>query len=301
MNSRELLGRYFRQQAELDMPDPFIDRSLLEPLTWKRVAEASSLSRVRDASGRQHAAASAPTLPRPPEPSRKPMDLKSRLSSLRPVGDLVASSPSTAEPLRRESDGTVSNKREALKELFVAGCAKCHLAQSRRKFVFGAGNAEAPVMIIGEAPGQDEDQQGLPFVGAAGKLLTTMLAAIGLDRSQDVFITNILKCHPPGNRNPETAEILTCIPLLYRQIDIIAPRAILLLGRIAAHALLDMTESIAKMRSRVLNYNDIPVMVIYHPAALLRNAQYKRPAWEDLQQFQTLLASMDIYGSLPKK
>lgn len=156
-------------------------------------------------------------------------------------------------------------------------------------------------MIIGEAPGQEEDEQGLPFVGAAGKLLTTMLQAIGLDRANDTFITNVIKCRPPDNRNPESAEIITCIPLLKQQIDIIRPKAILLLGRIAAHAVLERTDSIAKLRTRVFDYTGIPCMVIYHPAALLRNAEYKRPAWEDLQQFQKLLASLGVYGSLRKE
>lgn len=299
MNSRALLGRYFRQQAELAMPDPLIDRSIMDALIHTAVPPVKRLA----ASKPDSISGNPPVqVPRPQITTRTPGDLKSRLASLRPVEELVgmARSEVPVAPVAAVA-ATVSDKREALKELFIAGCEKCHLAQSRRKFVFGAGSAQAPVMVIGEAPGRDEDEQGLPFVGAAGKLLTTMLAAIGLDRSQDVFITNVLKCHPPGNRNPETSEIITCIPLLHRQIEIIAPKAILLLGRIAAHAVLDMTDSIAKMRSRVLNFGAIPVMVIYHPAALLRNAEYKRPAWEDLKQFQSLLASMGIYGSLSKK
>jgi DNA polymerase len=194
-----------------------------------------------------------------------------------------------------------SDKREALKVLYRNGCTQCHLAQTRKNFIFGAGNAEAPVMVIGEAPGRDEDEQGLPFVGAAGQLLTSMLAAIKLDRNNDVFITNILKCRPPGNRNPESTEIITCLPLLRKQIEIIAPAALLLLGRIAAHTLLDINDSIVKMRGKVFSYQGISTMVIYHPAALLRNAHYKRPAWEDLQQFQQLLASSGIYGSLHEK
>ncbi len=299
MNSRALLGRYFRQQAELAMPDPLINHSLIDALIHTPVPPVKSPTAAAPAS----TSGNSPVhVPRPQITTRTPGDLKSRLASLRPVGELVgmARSEVSAAPAAA-ADTLISDKREALKELFIAGCEKCHLAQTRRKFVFGAGNAQAPVMVIGEAPGRDEDEQGLPFVGAAGKLLTTMLAAIGLDRSQDVFITNVLKCHPPGNRNPETSEIITCIPLLHRQIEIIAPKAILLLGRIAAHAVLDMSDSIAKMRSRVLNFRDISVMVIYHPAALLRNAEYKRPAWEDLKQFQSLLASMGIYGSLSKK
>lgn len=152
-------------------------------------------------------------------------------------------------------------------------------------------------MVIGEAPGSEEDNQGLPFVGEAGQLLTKMLAAIGLDRNKDVFITNVLKCRPPENRNPETSEVLACIPLLLTQIAVIKPKAILILGRIAAHALLGCTDSIAKLRSKVHDYNGIPLMVVYHPAALLRNAEYKKPAWEDLQKFKVLMESLGINGS----
>ena len=306
MNSRTLLGIWFRQQAELAMPDPAIDPAVIAQLVQPPATPAGT-EPVPAAAPHGRGTAVSDAVPRPPLQVRKPADLKSRLSSLRPVGQLAfpasvgtSGIPSSVQP---SSDRTnpVADKREDLRELYVAGCVQCPLARSRKKFVFGGGNAEAPVMVIGEAPGVDEDEQGLPFVGAAGALLTTMLSAIGLDRSQDVFITNVLKCHPPENRNPEAAEILTCMPLLRRQIAIIAPKAILLLGRIAAHALLDVNESIAKLRSRVLDYRTIPVMVIYHPAALLRNAQYKRPAWEDLKRFQSLLASMDIYGSLSTK
>lgn len=282
------------------MPDVRIDHASLALLSMVSSSGTASPERARSSVA---PVADGVTMPRSPGPVVRPTDLKSRLSSLRPVHTIVSAVPGTspAVPTAGVPSSSVADKREALKELFIAGCTKCHLAQSRRKLVFGGGSAEAPVMVIGEAPGRDEDEQGLPFVGAAGQLLTNMLAAIGLDRTKDVFITNILKCRPPGNRNPEAGEIVTCIPLLHRQIGIIAPKAILLLGRIAAHALLEMNDSIAKMRSRVLAFNDIPVMVIYHPAALLRNAQYKRPAWEDLKQFQSLLASMDIYGSLSKK
>ena len=122
-------------------------------------------------------------------------------------------------------------------------------------------------------------------------------AAIGLDRNKDVFITNVLKCRPPENRNPETSEILSCIPLLLTQIAVIKPRAILILGRIAAHVLLGCTDSIAKLRSKVHDYNGIPLMVVYHPAALLRNAEYKKPAWEDLQKFKVLMESLGINGT----
>jgi DNA polymerase len=177
------------------------------------------------------------------------------------------------------------------------GCVGCDLGRRRKNFVFGSGNAQALIMVIGEAPGEDEDTQGRPFVGAAGQLLTKMLAAIHLDRDTDVFITNVLKCRPPQNRDPEPGEIETCLPLLRRQIEIIQPKAILLLGRIAAHALLDTDDSIRNLRRRRHDIGNIPAVVTYHPSALLRSASNKRPAWEDLQMFETMLKELGIHGS----
>ena len=152
-------------------------------------------------------------------------------------------------------------------------------------------------MVIGEAPGEEEDLQGQPFVGAAGALLTKMLAAIDIDRKKHVFITNVLKSRPPQNRNPEPSEILACSPILSRQIDIIAPKVILLLGRIAAHAILQSSDSISKLRARVHEYRGISVFVTYHPAALLRNDEYRRPAWEDLQKLQMTLKEIGVYDA----
>ncbi len=189
--------------------------------------------------------------------------------------------------------------REQLIELYneVKECCACDLSKSRRNMVFGSGNASAPLMVIGEAPGYDEDQQGKPFVGKAGALLTKMLAAINIDRTKDAFITNILKCRPPENRNPNQVETVACVPILKRQISIIAPSVILLLGRIAVQELLMRKESIGQLRSEIHTYNSIPVVVTYHPAALLRNVQYKRPAWEDLQKLQSMLREKGLYGN----
>jgi uracil-DNA glycosylase family 4 len=152
-------------------------------------------------------------------------------------------------------------------------------------------------MIVGEAPGAEEDAQGLPFVGAAGQLLTTLLSAIGLDRRKDTFITNILKCRPPENRTPESAEIAACLPLLYRQIDVMAPRMLLLLGRIAAHALLDKPDSIAKLRGPIHSFKGIPTLVTYHPAAILRNPEYQGPAEEDFRRAAKLLKEKNNDGA----
>jgi len=212
--------------------------------------------------------------------------------------------PKTADPADRQPqpgarEESYEMKRAALVDLYreVENCRGCRLGSLRTKMVFGAGKASAPLMVIGEAPGYEEDRQGKPFVGKAGALLTKMLAAINIDRDRDVFITNILKCRPPENRDPDQTETVACIPILKRQIKIINPRAILALGRIAAHGLFNNADSIGKLRAEIHNYNGIPVVVTYHPAALLRNEQHKRPAWEDLKKLQTVLKEKGIYGN----
>lgn len=197
----------------------------------------------------------------------------------------------TAKTDNVSQDDSYQKKRTSLAELYYScqQCTKCSLAFSRKKMVFGAGNADAKLMIIGEAPGFEEDKQGKPFVGRAGALLTKMLEAINIDREKDAFITNILKCRPPENRNPNQQEEVACLPVLKKQIGIIQPRAILLLGKIAASALLNISDSVSKTRVQCHNYHAIPVVVTYHPAALLRNHRYKRPAWEDLQKLKEKL------------
>lgn len=172
----------------------------------------------------------------------------------------------------------------------VAQCRACGLCQGRKNTVFGVGDRSAQWMVIGEAPGENEDLQGEPFVGQAGKLLDNMLAAIGLNRSvvgaQDgqagVYIANTLKCRPPGNRNPEPVELQTCAPYLMRQVALVQPRIILAMGRFAVQSLLQTTEPIGKLRGRVHSYQGVPVVVTYHPAYLLRNPADKAKAWADL-------------------
>ena len=166
----------------------------------------------------------------------------------------------------------------------VATCQRCELGTQRTRAVFGVGNQEADWLIIGEAPGAEEDRQGEPFVGRAGQLLNAMLAAIGLGREQ-VYIANILKCRPPGNRDPRPAEVARCAPFLARQVELLRPRIILALGRIAAQNLLQTETPIGKLRGRRYQYRDsgIPLVVTYHPAYLLRSPREKRKAWADLQ------------------
>ena len=166
----------------------------------------------------------------------------------------------------------------------VVSCTECELHRTRTQTVFGTGNRQAEWMVVGEAPGADEDRQGAPFVGRAGQLLTAMLRAIGLTR-EEVYIANILKCRPPRNRDPRPEEVACCEGYLHRQVELVRPRIILAVGRIAAHNLLKTDVSLSRMRGRCYRYSDtdIPVVVTYHPAYLLRSPSEKRKAWEDLR------------------
>ncbi len=164
----------------------------------------------------------------------------------------------------------------------VSHCTACKLSATRTQGVLGVGDRNADWLIIGEAPGADEDAQGEPFVGQAGKLLDAMLASIGLKRGDNVYITNVLKSRPPGNRNPEPDEVAACRPYLLAQIELIRPKLILALGRFAAQSLLGTDEAIARLRGRVHRFQDVPLVVTYHPAYLLRNLPDKARAWEDL-------------------
>ena len=180
-----------------------------------------------------------------------------------------------------------SDKQKHLTELQkqYSTCLKCPLHKNRHKFVYGEGNPDAIAMLIGEGPGEQEDITGRPFVGAAGQLLEKMLSAINLKRS-DVYITNIVKCRPPGNRNPEAEERRACLPYLLEQIQIIQPKLLLLLGLVSAQTLLNNNNTLGWHRGKIHYFMDIPTLVTYHPSALLRNQEWKKPAWIDLQEFQ---------------
>jgi uracil-DNA glycosylase len=164
----------------------------------------------------------------------------------------------------------------------VPACTACGLHKSRTQTVFGVGDEQADWLFIGEAPGADEDRLGEPFVGQAGKLLDNMLAAIGLNRNENVYICNVLKCRPPGNRNPEPEEVASCSPHLLKQIALIQPKLIIAMGRFAAQTLLNSDASIASLRGRLHQYAGVPLVVTYHPAYLLRNLPDKSKAWQDL-------------------
>jgi uracil-DNA glycosylase len=165
----------------------------------------------------------------------------------------------------------------------IGDCKRCRLCEQRNKIVFGSGNARAELVFVGEGPGRDEDIQGLPFVGRAGKLLTQMIEAMGLKR-EDVYICNVVKCRPPENRAPEPDEMETCSPFLYRQLAVIQPKAVVCLGAIAFQALYGAKQSISRLRGQWLEFRGIPMMATYHPAYLLRNPNAKGDVWEDLKK-----------------
>lgn len=198
----------------------------------------------------------------------------------------VAAEPPPPAPQARRPEGVATMDWPALRDA-VAGCRACRLCEGRRNTVFGVGNEQADWMIVGEAPGENEDRLGEPFVGQAGKLLDNMLRAIGLSREpgppeRQVFIANVLKCRPPGNRNPQPEEVAQCEPYLRRQVELVQPRIILAMGRFAVQSLLQTTDAIGKLRGRVHHYHGVPLVVTYHPAYLLRNLPDKAKAWEDL-------------------
>jgi DNA polymerase len=171
----------------------------------------------------------------------------------------------------------------------LGDCTRCKLhAQGRQQVVFGVGNPDADLMFVGEAPGADEDVQGIPFVGRAGQLLTKMIGAMGFSRD-DVYIANVIKCRPPGNRNPEPDEIATCQPFLFRQIAAVQPKVIVALGAFAARTLLETADPISRLRGRLYDFRGAKLIPTFHPSFLLRSPGYKREAWEDLQTAMRVL------------
>jgi uracil-DNA glycosylase family 4 len=195
---------------------------------------------------------------------------------------------SASEPAEKES--VVASGEGLTLDAFreeICTCTRCPLGATRNQFVFGSGDPNAGIMFVGEAPGADEDQSGLPFVGAAGQLLTKIIEAMGLSR-EEVYICNILKCRPPGNRDPQPEEIAQCEPYLKRQIDLVQPRVLCTLGRFAAQTLLRSDLTMGRLRQSEHRYEGIPLVATYHPAALLRNPQWKRPTWEDIKKVRRL-------------
>jgi uracil-DNA glycosylase family 4 len=215
-------------------------------------------------------------------PAAQPAAAPSRAAPVRAPGADAGSVPLMARaPTGDRPAGVASMGWGALQDA-VAACRACKLCDGRRNTVFGVGEQQADWLIVGEAPGENEDLQGEPFVGQAGRLLDNMLGSLGLDRQRGVYIANVLKCRPPGNRNPEPDEVAQCEPFLRRQVALLQPRIILAMGRFAVQSLLATTEPIGKLRGRVHRYEGVPVVVTYHPAYLLRNLPDKAKAWADL-------------------
>jgi len=204
-----------------------------------------------------------------------------------PVGALAEPALTIAHPVAFSS-----NAADALAAVRtdIGDCTRCKLhALGRTQIVFGVGNPHADLMFVGEAPGADEDIQGIPFVGRAGQLLTKIIEAIALTR-EDVYIANVIKCRPPQNRNPEPDEVETCEPFLFRQVDIIKPRVIVALGKFAAQTLLRTPDPISRLRGRVYDYRGAKLIPTFHPAYLLRNPSSKREVWEDMKLAKRLLS-----------
>jgi uracil-DNA glycosylase family 4 len=183
-----------------------------------------------------------------------------------------------------------ASRRAELERLSVewGSCTRCALSEGRTQVVVGSGDLDADLMFVGEAPGFHEDKQGVPFVGQAGKLLETLLGEIGLTR-EAVYIANVIKCRPPGNRNPEPDEVAQCEPFLFRQVDTVKPKVIVALGKFAAQCLLRSTEPITRIRGKEFKYRESILMPTYHPAYLLRNPSAKRDVWEDMKRVRAIL------------
>jgi len=193
-------------------------------------------------------------------------------------------------------DRVAGDTLEVIRE-HLGECTRCRLHKKRNKIVFGAGNSRARLVFVGEGPGHDEDMQGLPFVGRAGKLLTQMIEAMGLQR-EDVYICNVVKCRPPENRKPEDDEVEICSPYLHRQLDVIGPKAIVCLGAVAAQTLLNTKDPISKFRGNWADFRNTRLMATYHPAYLLRNPAAKAEVWKDLQK---VMAYLDLKPKKPTR
>ena len=232
-----------------------------------------------------------------PKPAGKPA-LQKTVPALTSMSPKIASLPVIAGPSLFESvdkiaDDSLLKTREDLGE-----CTRCRLHSTRHKIVFGDGNPKAELVFVGEGPGADEDAQGLPFVGRAGKLLTQMIEAMGLQR-KDVYICNVVKCRPPENRQPEEDEVRTCSPFLFRQIDVIAPKVIVCLGAVAAKTLLQTNRGISQFRGEWLEFRGRKLLATYHPAYLLRNPPAKSEVWKDLQKVMAVLGLEVKKGKSP--
>ncbi len=277
------LGPYYRDRPPLHA----IVESAPGPVEPHSVATSSAVSTAA-------IPATAPAMMAAAAPGRAsgaPMNVAASASQKSPAATILpaTAAPSLFEVIERIEGDTLLRIRED-----IGDCTRCKLHKGRTKIVFGTGNPNADLMFVGEGPGRDEDLSGEPFVGRAGKLLTDMIKAMGLQR-EDVYIANVVKCRPPENRLPEKDEISTCSPFLMRQIDTIKPKVICTLGSCSAQTLLQTTQGISKFRGEWFDFRGVKLMPTYHPAYLLRNPGAKPEVWKDLQKV------MAVLGLQPKK
>jgi uracil-DNA glycosylase len=317
MDAREQLRRYLEQRREMGETELVLDRMTVDeamrllgggapgktatpvspaskggapadPNDWRAILRAADAggpvdrltggpATASNAAGAEETSFAAPGAKSPEPPAAPIVSVAPGISVGTPAGELFGGAMAALDSLE-----TLASH--------VATCTRCPLYSTATNPVPGEGNPNADFMCVGEAPGATEDQTGRPFVGAAGQLLTKILAAIDFKR-EDVFICNVLKHRPPGNRNPLPDEVKACSPYLIRQIELIRPKVILALGTFAAQTLLNTTLSIGKLRGQVHRYYGVPLVVTYHPAALLRNPGWKRPTWEDVQLARRILDS----------
>jgi len=275
--SHEKLEAWLRYFEELGLEE-FYTRRKPNKTKTKPAAAAHRVT--------QPVQAPAPSLASPPHKAASAAAVR----AAPPVALPLAPSPSLFERVERAENETL----EVIQNHLGEDCTRCRLHKGRTRIVFGAGNRRAELVFVGEGPGHDEDLQGLPFVGRAGKLLTQMIEAMGLTREQ-VYICNIVKCRPPQNRPPEKDEIAQCSPFLYRQLDAISPKAIVTLGNIASQTLLGTNKPISQFRGQWFDFRNSKLLATYHPAYLLRNPPAKGEVWKDLQKVMALL------GLEPKK
>lgn len=279
---REKLEAWLHYYDDLGLGVFYKDRARTGELAIPPVAEAIAAQQAADVEV-------APVQAAPDSP-RLARSIQAASKAPAPAPALpVLNENSLFEAIDRVDNDTLERIREDLGE-----CTRCRLHKKRNSIVFGLGNPRAELVFVGEGPGHDEDVQGLPFVGRAGKLLTQMIEAMGLQR-EDVYICNVVKCRPPENRRPEDDEVATCSPYLYRQLSVIGPKAIVCLGATAAQSLLKTKESISRYRGQWLDYRGTKLMVTYHPAYLLRNPAAKGDVWKDLQKVMAHL------GLAPRK
>jgi uracil-DNA glycosylase len=281
------LAPYYRDRPPLHA---IAEAASAAPLESHTVATSSAVTASAPAAMAAAAPGRAPAAPLNVAPPKSPATSAMTSAATTPAATILpGTAPSLFEAIERIEGDTLPRIRED-----IGDCTRCKLHKGRTKIVFGTGNPNADLMFVGEGPGRDEDLSGEPFVGRAGKLLTDMIKAMGLQR-EDVYIANVVKCRPPENRLPEKDEITTCSPFLMRQIDTIKPKVICTLGSCSAQTLLQTTQGISKFRGEWFDFRGAKLMPTYHPAYLLRNPGAKPEVWKDLQKV------MAVLGLQPKK